>query len=149
LELDDSVPRVRGDKSRLEQILLNLIVNAREAMNGAGTLTLRVRGVACVSDCVLAPRAALAYVAIDVSDSGPGIAPEIMPRIFEPFFTTKTALGEHGSGLGLTTVYAIARQDGLGLAVSSAFQQGATFQVLLPVDPAASGKALGTGCPSP
>lgn len=149
LELDDSVPRVRGDKSRLEQILLNLIVNAREAMNGTGTLTLRVRGVASVSACVLAPRAARSYVEIDVSDSGPGIAPRIMPRIFEPFFTTKTALGEHGSGLGLTTVYAIARQDGLGLAVSSAFQQGATFQVFLPVDPAGSGEALGTGCPSP
>lgn len=149
LELSDSVPSLRGDKSRLEQILLNLIVNAREAMNGVGTLTLSVREVSRAIGHVLPPRAAASYVEVSVRDSGPGIPPETMPRIFEPFFTTKTAHGEHGSGLGLTTVYAIARQDGLGLAVDSAFHQGATFRVFLPVDKPPPEATVGAGCPSP
>jgi signal transduction histidine kinase len=148
LELSDSVPSLRGDKSRLEQILLNLIVNAREAMNGVGTLTLSVKNVPRASGHVLSPRAAASYVEVSVRDSGPGIPPETMPRIFEPFFTTKTAHGEHGSGLGLTTVYAIARQDGLGLAVESEFQRGATFRVFLPADKPDAENVVGAGCPS-
>lgn len=141
LELEPSEPRVSGDQARLEQILLNLIVNANEAMRGSGSLTISVRIIRTVDYCLLAPRPATSYVELSVRDTGPGIAPEIMPRLFEPFFTTKTGSGEHGTGLGLTTVYAIARQDGLGLGVESVPGRGATFRVLVPVqeDPVPSG----------
>ena len=134
LELEPKEPCVRGDKARLEQILLNLIVNANEAMKGTGSLTISVRAIETSSSCILPPRAAAAYVELSVRDSGPGMAPEILCRIFEPFFTTKTGRGEHGTGLGLTTVYAIARQDGLGLGVESVPGHGATFRVLIPTD---------------
>ena len=134
LELAPREPCVRGDKARLEQILLNLIVNANEAMKGSGSLTISVRTLETSSSCILPPRAAAAYVELSVRDSGSGIAPEILSRIFEPFFTTKTGRGEHGTGLGLTTVYAIARQDGLGLGVESVPGHGATFRVLIPAD---------------
>ena len=134
LELDPRAPPVRCDPSRLEQILLNLVVNAHEAMNGSGHLTLSVRPQVHPPSGVLRPRPATAYVELAVRDSGPGIDPEVRPRIFEPFFTTKTGTGEHGTGLGLTTVYAIARQDGFGLAVESEPGRGATFRVILPVD---------------
>ena len=136
LELDSKAPPVRSDQSRLEQILLNLIVNAYEAMNGSGNLTIAVRLHPRAPKCVLPPRGAASYIELTVQDSGPGIDPGILPRIFEPFFTTKTGRGEHGTGLGLTTVYAIARQDGLGLAVESEVNHGATFRVFVPVDEA-------------
>jgi signal transduction histidine kinase len=133
LELASSEPQLRGDKARLGQILLNLIMNANEAMKGVGSLTVSVRVVDTPAPCLLAPHPASAYVELRVRDTGPGIAPEIMPRLFEPFFTTKTGSGEHGTGLGLTTVYAVARQDGFGLGVESLAGQGATFRVLVPV----------------
>ncbi len=149
LELNEAAPVLQGDKSRLEQVLLNLIVNAHEAMNGVGKLTLSVRETTEAAGCVLMPRAAGFYLELRVRDSGPGIPADILSRIFEPFFTTKTAQGEHGCGLGLTTVYTIARQDGLGLGVESLPGEGATFRVLLPVDkPTASEQRMGAGCPS-
>lgn len=132
LELDPTVPLIRGDKSRLEQVLLNLIVNAYEAMKGTGKLTIALRGDPVLPACVLPPRPAPSHVELSLRDSGPGIHPEILPRIFEPFFTTKTGSGEHGTGLGLTTVYAIARQDGLGLAVESVLDHGTTFRIFIP-----------------
>ncbi len=134
LELDDQAPALRGDRSRLEQVLLNLIVNAAEAMHSRGKLTLQVRTLVTAPECVLPPRPAPCFVELTVRDSGPGIAPEHQARIFEPFFTTKTGAGQHGTGLGLTTVYTIAQQEGWGLAVESAPGQGATFRVVLPVE---------------
>lgn len=82
---------------------------------------------------VLSPRPAAEYVELIVRDYAPGIAPEILPRIFEPFFSTKQSGTQHGTGLGLTTVYNIAQQDGLGLDVESVAGQGTSFRVLLPV----------------
>lgn len=139
LELDAQAPAVRGDKSRLEQALLNLIINAAEAMNGSGRLTLQVRTLPQPPPCLLPPRPAAGYVEVSVRDSGPGIRPEHQARIFEPFFTTKTGAGERGTGLGLTTVYTLAQQDGWGLAVSSPPGQGATFRLVLPVEPRGTG----------
>jgi signal transduction histidine kinase len=69
-----------------------------------------------------------------VVDSGPGIAPEIRARLFEPFFTTKRAGAKAGTGLGLSLVYTIAQQDGLGLCVTSEPNKGAAFTLVLPVD---------------
>lgn len=134
VRLDPSCPLASGDRTRLEQILLNFIVNAHEAMKGTGRLTLTVRHLPQPPPGVLAPRPAPAYVEVEVLDSGPGIDPETRPRIFEPFFTTKTTGHEHGTGLGLTTVYAIARRDGFGLAVESEPGKGAAFRVIVPAD---------------
>lgn len=133
LELAPETPAVTGDKSRLEQILLNLIVNASEAMAGNGKLRLSVRLRLDGRTRILAPRPAAEYVELTVQDFGPGIAPEILPRMFEPFFSTKQSGQQRGTGLGLTTVYTIAQQDGLGLDVETVVGQGTAFRVLLPV----------------
>jgi signal transduction histidine kinase len=71
-------------------------------------------------------------VELRVADSGPGIAPEILPRIFDPFFTTKSAGAKQGTGLGLSMVYSIAEQEGLGIAVESPLGGGAVFRIFLP-----------------
>ncbi|SPE54324.1 putative Histidine kinase [Verrucomicrobia bacterium] len=137
LELDPQTPLVTGSKVRLEQILLNLIVNAAEAMNGQGDLRIAAHASASSQGCILSPRGAQNFVEVEVADSGPGIAPEVLPRIFEPFFTTKDVGVSRGTGLGLSTVYGIAQQDGLGLGVETQLQRGTTFRVLVPVAPVA------------
>ncbi len=134
LELDRDTSLVRGSRSRLEQILLNLIVNAAEAMGGSGSLRISVRGAAAQPErLVLRAKESPSYVELDVVDSGPGIAPEILPRIFEPFFTTKHRGVVRGTGLGLSTVYSIAEQDGLGLVVETEPGRGTRFRVFIPV----------------
>ena len=134
LELDRDTSLVRGSRSRLEQILLNLIVNAAEAMGGAGSLRISVRGAGTQAEqLVLRARESASYVELDVVDSGPGIAPEILPRIFEPFFTTKHRGVVRGTGLGLSTVYSIAEQDGLGLSVETEPGRGTRFRLFIPV----------------
>src|SRR5262249_20602679 len=132
------LPKVWGIPGRLEQILLNLIVNSAEAMKGHGQLFISVRARLLPQEEKLAlrPRSAPEYVEISVADSGPGIAPQVLRRIFEPFFTTKIVGASPGTGLGLSTVYTIAEQDGLGLAVQTALREGTTFRVFIPVCPA-------------
>jgi signal transduction histidine kinase len=135
LELDRDLPAVRLSRNRLEQALLNLIVNASEAMKGRGHLQIRLRaGAGPGEDLVLRPRMASTYAELLLIDSGPGIAQDILPRIFEPFFTTKTRGAVGGTGLGLSTVYTIAEQDGLGLGVKSVSGQGTEFRIILPLD---------------
>ncbi|HXG47269.1 MAG TPA: ATP-binding protein [Methylomirabilota bacterium] len=134
LELDHDASRVRGSRNRLEQILLNLIVNASEAMNGRGQLRLGVRSATSLPDgIVLRPAPAALFLELTVADSGPGIAPEVLPRIFEPFFTTKHRGATRGTGMGLATVYAMAEEGGLGIAVATRPDQGSTFRILVPV----------------
>ena len=82
---------------------------------------------------VLRPKEAPTYVELAVIDSGPGIAPEVLPRIFEPFFTTKHRGATRGTGLGLSTVYTMSEQDGLGIAVETQPGQGARFHIFIPV----------------
>ncbi len=136
LELDHDLPPAGGSRGRLEQILLNLIVNAAEAMGGSGDLRIAARRCPSLPDAlVLSPRPAAAFHELSVTDSGPGIPPEIQGRIFEPFFTTKHRGVERGTGLGLSTVYAAAEQDGLGLAVQSPAGGGARFLVFVPLIP--------------
>ena len=131
LVLDDPERTVRIDPGQLDQVLVNLAVNARDAMPEGGTLTLRTGRLT-----VLAPRTGGLetvppgrYVAIEVQDTGTGIPPEVLPRIFEPFFTTR---GERGSGLGLATVLGIVRQSGGFLEVQTQPGRGTTFRILLP-----------------
>ncbi len=150
LEQDPEAPSVRGDKNRLEQVLLNLIVNAVEAMQAHGKLTLGVRGRTQGSiGGVLPARPAGRYVEVTVADTGTGIPPELRTRIFEPFFTTKQSGGEHGTGLGLTTVYNIACDEGWGLELDTEPGRGTTFRVLLPAADANPVKPGGRDLPIP
>jgi CheY-like chemotaxis protein len=137
-------PVVHGDVGMMEQILLNFAVNARDAMLSGGRLTIRTAIVEI--DEVLAQRNPEArsgrFVCLSVSDTGCGIAPEVLPRIFEPFFTTKE-VGK-GTGLGLATVYGIAKQHQGWIEVESEVGQGTTFNVFLP---AAAEAVMSTAAP--
>jgi two-component system cell cycle sensor histidine kinase/response regulator CckA len=135
---------VKTDLSQFEQVLINLCVNARDAMPEGGTLTLRTRNLTA------AETAAFNYsfmphedmVLVEVSDTGTGIAPEIMDKIFEPFFTTKE-VGK-GTGLGLAMVYGIVKQSGGYIQPESEVGKGTTFRVFLPryvAEPAAAAEA--------
>jgi signal transduction histidine kinase len=129
-------------------VLLNLIVNASEAMKGSGTLTVSARPVGFPAPPVhgvLQPKAASACVELSVRDTGPGIAPNVLPRIFEPFYTTKNAGAQRGTGLGLSLVYAIAKQDGWGLDVQTVTGGGTVFTILLPASQTA---LVGRGLPT-
>jgi signal transduction histidine kinase len=135
LELSSKAQPVTTHHGLLEQILLNLVINASEAMQGRGRLIIstHLRSSAQDGISVLRPKVAPRYVALTVSDSGPGIAPEIIERIFDPFFTTKRSSSTPGTGLGLSQVYSIAEQGGLGLSLESVPGSGATFSVWIPV----------------
>jgi len=117
LDLEPTLRPVEADPSQIDQVLLNLAVNARDAMGGRGRLRIVTRND---GDAVL----------LEVSDSGSGMDEETQLRIFEPFFTTKD-IGE-GTGLGLSTVYGIVSQSGGTIAVRSAPGRGATFSIRLP-----------------
>jgi len=136
LELERDLPKAGIPRSSLNQILLNLLVNASEAMQGQGRLKiiLRARDSLPSSLYVLRPRPTPQCLELGVVDSGPGIAPEIRNRLFEPFFTTKRGGAKVGTGLGLSLVYAIAQQAGLGLGVESEPGEGAKFTLLIPVE---------------
>jgi two-component system, cell cycle sensor histidine kinase and response regulator CckA len=118
---------VRADQSQLEQVILNLTTNARDAMPEGGTLIITIEKHQSRDDTPELP--AGNYVRLQVSDTGSGMSPEIQSRIFEPFFTTKKT----GSGLGLSTVYGIVKQSGGYITVRSAPQQGSTFSIYLPL----------------
>jgi PAS domain S-box-containing protein len=137
----------RGDPGQLEQVLMNLAVNARDAMPTGGTLTittadLDVRDSRAERWPELRPGR---YVTIAVRDTGTGMTPDVQERIFEPFFTTKPA--GHGTGLGLSTVYGIVVQSGGQIFVASAPGAGSTFTICLPAHTA--GHEAATSPPSP
>jgi signal transduction histidine kinase/WD40 repeat protein len=131
VEVQRDTPRLWARKGRVEQMLFNLIVNAADAMRGQGTLTLRARPLREPGACLLPPAGAPGYVEFIVQDTGPGIPPDVLPRIFEPFFTTKDKGGERGTGLGLSMLYSMAKQDGVGVAVETGVGRGTTFRLLL------------------
>ena len=131
--LAGDLDHVLADPGQIEQILVNLAVNARDAMPGGGTLTIET-GNADVDRANALSRAGLPpgrYVSLKVSDNGPGIPAEVADRAFEPFFTTKPK-GE-GTGLGLATVYGIVSQAGGNVRIYSEPGLGTTVTVLLPV----------------
>jgi PAS domain S-box-containing protein len=132
-ELEPGLPAVMIDPVQVEQILLNLCINARDAMDGAGTIRVGVRlapegaGAACTS-CHQAADGR--YVELAVADSGPGIPQKVIERMFEPFFSTKEV--GRGSGMGLATVHGIVHEHGGHIVVDTAPGAGAAFRVLLP-----------------
>ncbi|WP_052046131.1 response regulator [Candidatus Paracaedibacter symbiosus] len=123
---------VKVDIGQFEQVIINLVVNARDAMKGGGTLTIKTLNHQFLKQQRhghdLIPKGE--YISIEVIDTGHGIAPENLPYIFEPFFSTKE-VGE-GTGLGLSTVYGIVKQTGGFVLVDSQVNQGTTFNILLP-----------------
>ncbi len=123
---------VRADISQFEQVIVNLAVNARDAMPEGGALTLRTANVAAQEAGRLGYTGmpAADYVLVEVADRGTGIAPELLPKIFEPFFTTKD-VGK-GTGLGLSTVYGIIKQTGGFIYPESEPGKGTTFRIFLP-----------------
>ncbi len=139
-----NLPMVRADKSQLETAVMNLAVNARDAMRMAGitgVVTIRTDRVSSEEARRLGYTDAPAgeYALIEVADTGPGIPPAVMEKIFEPFFTTKP-VGE-GTGLGLATVYGIVKQADGWIAVDSPPSGGAAFRIFLPVYHPAAGEA--------
>ena len=138
---------VEADRSQLEQVLLNLAINARDAMPSGGRLAVGVELTRLRGEVAELP--AGEYCALVVRDTGVGMDEETQQRIFEPFFTTKDA--SRGTGLGLATVYGIVRQSGGAVVVESAPGAGSTFRVLLPrtAGPAATAAPNETLRPSP
>ncbi len=134
LDLAEDSGHVRADRGQLEQALLNLTLNARDAMPHGGTFTIRTRSVTLPSQDTDFPHQSELpsgnYVHISVSDTGHGMDAATRARIFEPFFTTKP-IGQ-GSGLGLATVFGIVRQSGGTLRLRSSPGKGATFSIYLP-----------------
>jgi nitrogen-specific signal transduction histidine kinase/ActR/RegA family two-component response regulator len=131
-ELEPALWPVYADPGQLEQVLMNLAVNARDAMPEGGTLRLRSANVAIDAERERERSDLVAghYAALVVEDTGVGIEPGELPRIFEPFYTTKGP--GHGTGLGLATVYGIVKQSGGHIHVDSAPGRGSRFTVLLP-----------------
>ena len=137
-EVPHDVRPVMADLTQLHQVILNLAVNARDAMPHGGTLTLAARNFTVEAGDVPAhPRLKPGeHVALSVADSGTGIPPEVLEHMFEPFYTTKPR--GKGTGLGLSTVYGIVRSHGGTIEVRTKLGQGSTFEVLLPAAPANS-----------
>jgi PAS domain S-box-containing protein len=126
--LEPRLGRIKADHPQLEQVILNLCVNARDAMPDGGTLTIQTANAEVKARTTdLAPGR---YVLLAVKDTGVGIDPRIQSRIFEPFFTTK--VGGKGTGLGLSTVFGIVHGHGGDVSVQSERGKGATFLVYLP-----------------
>lgn len=131
-DLETGVPAVKSDRGQLEQAVVNLVVNARDAMPDGGVLTVQTRGfeLSAKAGSRFADLEPGAYVAITVSDEGLGIEPELAEHDMEPFYTTRPA-GE-GTGLGLPMVHGLARQCGGGLVLESEPGRGTRAHILLP-----------------
>jgi two-component system cell cycle sensor histidine kinase/response regulator CckA len=123
---------VHADEAQLSNAVINLVVNARDAMPGGGTVTIRTANETATTPMALGTAIMPAgdYVRIDVADTGTGIPQEIQGKIFDPFFTTKP-VGQ-GTGLGLATVYGIVKQTGGFITLESELGKGTTFRIFLP-----------------
>jgi CheY-like chemotaxis protein len=133
LRLEPELWVVEADPSQISQVLMNLCVNARDAMPDGGTLTLETRNVTLDEEeaqAILAARPGR-YVCLSVSDTGGGMSPEVQARLFEPFFTTKGP--GKGTGLGLAVAYGILKGHNGFINVYSEVGQGSTFRIYLPV----------------
>jgi CheY-like chemotaxis protein len=131
-ELEPDLLPVKADPSQIDQVLMNLVVNARDAMAGGGRIRIETAN-ASLDEAGVRPHPGLApghYALLSVSDTGTGIQDEVQTHIFEPFFTTKPQ--GKGTGLGLPTVFGIARQSGGTVVVDSRWGRGTSMRVYLP-----------------
>jgi nitrogen-specific signal transduction histidine kinase/ActR/RegA family two-component response regulator len=129
---DPLLPPIKADPGQIEQIVMNLVVNARDAMPRGGTITIATTPLELDQDACRGYEGARpgCYVKLVVADTGVGMTPEVQSRVFEPFFTTKAA--GSGTGLGLSTVYGIVTQSGGHIAVTSEPGRGTRFEILFP-----------------
>jgi signal transduction histidine kinase len=137
----DGTPEIAADPGQLEQVLLNLVINARDAMPAGGTIRVTIepkelRGQEHMEAGVVRPGL---HAALTVEDGGAGISPETLEHVFEPFYTTK---GSIGSGLGLSIVYGIVTQSDGAIQVASAANGGTRFTILLPAARSAASRAV-------
>jgi PAS domain S-box-containing protein len=129
----DTLWPCKADEHQISQVIDNVVINARQAMPLGGTVTVTAENIGR-EDAVPPPLARGNYVRISISDTGIGIAPDILPRIFDPFFTTK----QMGSGLGLATAYSIIKKHGGHIYADSETGRGTTFVLYLPAAPSES-----------
>ncbi len=133
LDLDQSLGNIKADAAQIEQVILNFVINAREAMPDGGSLVIGTKGIT-ISGETGDPGLALApgrYAVLSVTDTGTGMSAETAAHVFEPFFTTKPK--GKGTGLGLSTAYGIVRQSGGEITIRSRVGEGTTFDVYLPI----------------
>ena len=136
VDVEPGLPRVVCSQEVVQQMLLNLVLNAAEAMGNKGLVELSARQVRALSrEVVLEPAESDSYMLLSVTDQGGGISDENLPRIFEPFFTTKGFSSRRGTGLGLSMVYELAKGLGYGVAVETKVGEGSTFSIILPMNP--------------
>jgi signal transduction histidine kinase len=132
LNLDASVPMLSGDPNQIEQIVMNLLVNASDAMPDGGVITISTRLLTIEADRSKIPFIILPgrYVVLSISDTGTGIPQESLKKIFDPFFTTKDK--GKGTGLGLATVYGIVKDHKGYIDVQTEIEKGTTFYIYFP-----------------
>jgi two-component system cell cycle sensor histidine kinase/response regulator CckA len=149
LQAAPGVGRVRADRAQMEQILMNLVVNARDAMRDGGRLTIATDSVELDADFAARHPGSTPgpHVRLSIQDTGTGMSREVLTRIFEPFFTTKDP--GKGTGLGLSTVYGIVKQSGGYIGVESTPGEGTRFDIYLPrvEDPASESPAASPAPP--
>jgi signal transduction histidine kinase len=135
IDIGDGLPPIAASQVQLEQLFLNLALNARDAMPDGGELSIHARGRRLAAGEEGELKAGW-WLEVVVRDTGTGMSDEVKARLFEPFFTTKAA--GRGTGLGLSTCYGIVKQLGGGIRVESELGKGTTFRVLVPETPGAA-----------
>ena len=129
-DLDSGLHNIKTDPGQIEQVIINLVVNARDAMTRGGSILIRTHNRALEQPEVGSTGLPGPYVGLEVVDDGAGMETEVMSRIFEPFFTTKPK--GKGTGMGLSTVYGIVKQNGGHVWVDSTLDQGSSFRLCFP-----------------
>ena len=133
VDIEPDLPSVWADRAQVEQMLLNLVTNARDAIDDRGRVTLKVTKVDRARCHLLDQPATAPHLAIAVSDTGSGMTPDVLTKVWEPFFSSKSPTEHSGTGLGLSTVHGLAHQHGGHVAIDTAVGEGTTVTIYLPL----------------